>query len=157
MTKNSAIFKETCNMLLESKMFNHLPSAELTTAARYFTIDGYTKGQTIFKEGDMGSFMCIVHEGRVSIIKTDKDLNEVVMGAERAGRAFGEMAVIDGERRSATCVADTDCTLLTIAKSQLAKMIDEEPRVGAKILSAIAVSLSQRMRATAGRLVDYLD
>jgi CRP-like cAMP-binding protein len=64
------------------------------------------------------------------------------------------MAVLDGERRSATCVAATDCVFLTLSKEAMDKMLEDQPRVGAKVLRTIAVSLSRRMRWTAGKLVD---
>jgi CRP/FNR family cyclic AMP-dependent transcriptional regulator len=156
MNRNNLAIEEIRNMLLDSNMFKHLPTMELYKVAQYFDLNRYRMGETIFSEGDEGTFMCIVHEGRVSVIKTDINLTAVVMGTEGAGRAFGEMAVLDGERRSASCVAETDCVLLTLAKSAMNSMLEQQPSIGVKILSAIAASLSHRMRFAAGRLVDHL-
>jgi CRP-like cAMP-binding protein len=65
------------------------------------------------------------------------------------------MAVLDGERRSATCIAATECTMLILSKDSLEKMILETPRIAAKVIRAIAVSLSRRLRMADGKLVDY--
>lgn len=157
MAQNAAALKEISDMLIDCNLFNHLPAVELSGAAQYFGINNHGKGEAIFKEGDKGTFMCIVLEGRVSVIKIDKNNEAVVMGTEGAGRAFGEMAVLDGEPRSATCVAETCCVLLTLSKTALDSMLEEKPRIGAKILRAIAISLSRRMRSSAGRLVDHLE
>ena len=71
----------------------------------------------------------------------------------RRGRAFGEMAVLDGERRSASCIAATDCQLLNLGRDALEKMLDEAPRVAAKIIRALATSLSKRLRMVDGQLL----
>jgi CRP-like cAMP-binding protein len=156
MTQNHAQIEEISDMLINCKMFDQLQASELLSVAQYFGISNHSEGKSIFNEGDKGTFMCIVHEGRVSVEKIDNNGDVVVMGTEGVGHAFGEMAVLDCELRSATCMAETDCVLLTLSKNALNEMLDEKPRIGAKILRAIAISLSRRMRFSAGRLVDYL-
>jgi CRP-like cAMP-binding protein len=77
------------------------------------------------------------------------------MASEGEGHTLGEMAVLDGERRSASCVAESDCVLVTLSRQAMDNMLETQSRIGAKILRAIAVSLSRRMRMTAGKLVDF--
>jgi CRP-like cAMP-binding protein len=157
MQQDSALLKEVSMMLLDCELFNHLPSQDMRAVARYFGCDRFSAGETIFSEGDSGTFMCVVHEGRVSVIKSNQEEHEVMMATEGAGHVIGEMAVLDGEQRSATCVAASDCVLLTLSKVAMDTMLEEQPRVGAKILRAIAVSLSRRMRMAAGKLVDHAE
>ncbi|MNJ77721.1 hypothetical protein D3C77_752880 [compost metagenome] len=61
------------------------------------------------------------------------------------------MAVLDGERRSASCVAASDCQLLNLGKDSLEKMLNETPKVAAKIIRALAVALSRRLRMLDGQ------
>ncbi len=136
MTQNSAFLEEISDMLIDCPLFNHLQADDIKAVARHFGIHNIDKGETIFKEGDEGSFMCIVHEGRVSIVKSNQNNEPVVMGTEGPGRAFGEMA---------------------LSKEAMDNMLEDQPRVGAKILRAIAVNLSRRMRMTAGKLVDLAE
>lgn len=142
-------------MLMESDLFNKFPPAEIQSAARYFSVSKIKKGDVIFKEGDAGIFMCIVNSGNVSVLKANLEEEVVEIATLRKGRAFGEMAVLDGERRSATCVAATDCTLLTLTKDSLDRMLTEVPRTAAKVIRAVAVSLSKRLRMADGKLVDH--
>ena len=155
MTQTSALLTEICDMLSESKLFSHLPYSDLESVARHFGILEIEQGETIFNEGDDGTFMCIVFSGRVAIIKSDQNGRGVVMATQGEGNTLGEMAVLDGERRSASCVAETDCILVTLSREAMDEMLEYQSRIGAKILRAIAVSLSRRMRMTAGKLVDY--
>jgi CRP-like cAMP-binding protein len=112
--------------------------------------------EVIFNEGDSGSFMCVVHSGSIAVIKANLNEEMVEIVKLGHGRAFGEMAVLDGERRSATCKAATVCILLTLSKEALDKMAEEHPRVAARIIRAIAISLSRRLRMAVGQLVDHL-
>lgn len=153
--EKSLLIEDIGEMLMECDLFNNFPHPEILSAARYFSVSKIEKGETIFKEGDDGTFMCIVNSGNVSILKANMDEEIVEIAMLRKGRAFGEMAVLDGERRSATCVAATDCTLLTLTKDSLDKMLAEVPRTAAKVIRAVAVSLSKRLRMADGKLVDH--
>ncbi len=66
------------------------------------------------------------------------------------------MAVLDGERRSATCIAATECILLTLSKDSLDRMIFDVPAIASKVVRAVAVSLSRRLRMAVGQLVDHI-
>lgn len=154
MLEKSSLLDEIRDMLLNSSLLNNLPPPELLSAARYFSINHVEQDSVIFHEGDMGTFMCLIAEGSVSVQKANQDDEYVEIAVLPKDRTFGEMAVLDGERRSATCVAATDCTLLILSRESLEKMILETPRIAAKVIRAIAVSLSRRLRMADGKLVD---
>lgn len=143
-------------MLLDSDLFSHLSPAELCAAAHYFGVNKIAADEVIFNEGDIGLFMCIVHSGSIAVIKANQNEELVEMVKLGHGRAFGEMAVLDGERRSATCRAAEDSILLTLSKEALDKMLEEHPRIAARVIRAIAVSLSRRLRMAVGQLVDHI-
>ncbi len=156
MLNHSELLEEISSMLLDSELFNHLTPPELRAAARYFSINKIAQDETVFDEGDIGNFMCIVHSGRIAVIKANQNGELVQVATLHHGRSFGEMAVLDGERRSAACVAAEDSILLTLSKEALDKMLEEHPRIGADVIRAIAVSLSRRLRMAVGQLVDHL-
>ena len=74
-----------------------------------------------------------------------------------AGKTLGEMAVVDGEPRSATCVAKRECVLLLLTKDNFQCIVRQRPGLAVKLLVVIAKLLSQRLRQVSGVLVDYLD
>ena len=154
MAKNSAENEAICDMLLDCGPFINFPVAELQTMAAYFRLIKLAAGEIIFNEGDAGTFMCIVQIGDVAVLKENSSKQNVEMAILRKGRAFGEMAVLDGERRSATCTAISECRLLILSKEALDKMLLDAPRSAAKVIRALAVSLSKRLRMADGKLVD---
>jgi CRP/FNR family cyclic AMP-dependent transcriptional regulator len=155
MLEQSTLLDEIREMLLNSPLLSNLPPAEILSAARYFSLSHIEQDAVIFKEGDLGTFMCLITEGNVSVQKTNQDGVNIELANLPKGRTFGEMAVLDGERRSATCIAATDCSLLVLSKNSLEKMILESPTIAAKVIRAIAVSLSRRLRMADGKMVDY--
>ncbi|MDX1297077.1 MAG: cyclic nucleotide-binding domain-containing protein [Pseudomonas sp.] len=154
MPEKSYLIDEIRDMLLDCGLFNSLHATEVLSAAGYFSISQFEPDAVICMEGDPGTFMCIIHFGAVSIRKTNSSGHPIEIAKLRKGRAFGEMAVLDGERRSASCVAISDCILLVLSKESLDKMLVEAPKSAAKVIRAIAVAMSKRLRMVDGQLVE---
>ncbi|MDB6049696.1 MAG: cyclic nucleotide-binding protein [Pseudomonas sp.] len=153
MSDTNSLNNEIRDLLMDSGLFNALLPADFTAVAGYFSITTVEQGKAIFQEGDAGSFMCIINSGTVSVRKLNSDEQPVEIATLRKGRAFGEMAVLDGERRSASCIAATHCHLLNLGKDSLDKMLNDAPKIAAKIIRAIAVALSRRLRMVDGQLL----
>ena len=149
----SYLNNEIRDMLMDCGLFDALLPAEFQAAAGYFNMTSISQGDAIFSEGDAGTFMCIIHLGSVSVQKLNADGQPVEIATLRRGRAFGEMAVLDGERRSASCVAASNCQLLNLGRDSLDKMLDETPKIAAKIIRALATSLSKHLRMVDGQLL----
>ncbi|MEX3776047.1 cyclic nucleotide-binding domain-containing protein [Pseudomonas sp. MYb118] len=153
MSEPTLLNNEIRDWLMDCGLFAQLLPADFAAASGYFSISTVAEGEVIFHEGDAGSFMCIIHTGQVAVQKTNSDGQRVTMTTLRSGRAFGEMAVLDGERRSASCVAASHCQLLNLGKDSLEKMLNDAPKIAAKIIRALAVSLSKRLRMADGQLL----
>jgi CRP-like cAMP-binding protein len=67
------------------------------------------------------------------------------------------MSMIDGEPRFATCVAVDEVLVAVLDRESLARIIVEQPMLGAKILMELILMLSQRLRATSDRLMGLLN
>jgi CRP/FNR family transcriptional regulator, cyclic AMP receptor protein len=154
MQESKSTANEVAGMLLESSLFRDFRTVDLRSVARYFRSVTVDKGEVIFREGDLGTFMCVVNAGNISVTKLDSDGHFVEVTMLRRGRVFGEMAVLDGEYRSATCVAAQDCVLLILSRDSLDKMELDAPKTAARVIRTIAVSLSRRLRLADGKLVD---
>ena len=153
MSEPTLLNKEIRDWLMDCGLFDQLLPVDFAAASGYFSISTIAQGEAIFREGDAGSFMCILHTGQVAVQKAGPDGQPVTIATLRSGRAFGEMAVLDGERRSASCIAATDCQLLNLGKDSLEKMLNDAPKIAAKIIRALAVSLSKRLRMADGQLL----
>jgi len=91
------------------------------------------------------------------VFKQDRWNTPRLIAVIEEGKTLGEMSMIDGEPRFATCVAVEPALVAVLSRDALALVILEQPMLGAKILMQLAVMLSQRLRVTSTRLVDYVD
>ena len=114
-------------------------------------------GVEIIREGDGGDFMLMIVEGKVEVHKRDRWNTPQLLAVVESGRTLGEMSMIDGEARFATCIAVEPTLIAVLDRESLARIIVEQPLLGAKILMELVLMLSQRLRATSARLLGLLD
>lgn len=147
--------KTIADLLDGLELFQGLSFPELECLSRYMTFSTATKGDVVFHEGDPGSYMIILIEGRMEVSKSG-DGGFHLLSYEGRGRVLGEMALLDREQRSATCVAASDCDLLTINQEGMERLALEFPAIAYKLLFIVARLLSRRLRRTSGMLADFL-
>ena len=118
----------------------------------------FPRGKVILKEGEAGETMYIMEEGMVEISKnlvmqrgreeaTGRDKILTKLSAEDHA-VFGEVALFEQSKRTATVVALTDCRMLEISKSGFLRLAEENPRIGYKITRNIVQLLCSRLRKT---------
>lgn len=148
---------QLCAMLEDSQMFGDLEWPEIQALAGYMQAYRADRGTTLFREGDGGSYLCLVVKGSVDICKEDRARETKVVATVGSGKTLGEMAMVDGEPRSATAVAAAPTTLAVLTRENFTRLTQEKPGLAAKVLLKVARLLSQRLRLTSGVLVDYLE
>jgi len=102
-------------------------------------------GEILFHEGDVGDAMYVIVEGMVSVYVTDRALGLTMdLATLGRGEAFGEMALVTGERRSATVKAIDDNTkVLGLSRDVFYRLVQAVPQVGLTIASTLAKRLEQ--------------
>lgn len=136
-------------------LFADFSYPELGVVGRYMMPQSAQKGEAIFHEGDPGSFMLILTQGSISIIKAG-ERGQQLLSSEGRGRIVGEMALLDHERRSATCVVDSDCEFLSFNQEGLKRFAAEYPSLAYRFMYCLAQVLSRRLRRTSGMMADFL-
>lgn len=148
---------EICDMIAGTQLFSDLPWQDIEGLAAYLQCYRVAAETAIFAEGDPGSYMCLLVSGQVDIIKTDSDGCSHRMLTIARGKTIGEMSIIDGEPRSATCMAAQESVLLLLTKEHYKRIIQERPALAVHILAKLAKLMSQRLRAVSGQLVEFLE
>lgn len=143
--------------LERAQMFRDFDWAQIQSLSAYVQIYRSAPGIELFREGEQGDFMCVVLEGKLEIRKEDNAGVRKTVATVLPGRSLGEMAMIDGEPRSATAVVIEPAVLAVISRENFARMLHDKSALAGKLLHKIAQLLSQRLRQTSGILVDYLE
>lgn len=144
-------------MLRGSQFFGGFPENEIELLAKYVQIQVVESGATIFREGDRGGFMCLLIEGAAELFKQDRSFGSKRIAQIDAGKTVGEMALVDGEPRSATCICAEPSTWVMLTREHFVRIIRESPALSVNILLKIVQLMSRRLRQTSGQLVDSLE
>jgi len=137
------------------EFFRDFSYRELQTLAGYFGFSSVPQEAVIFNEGEPGTHMLILIEGRISIYKAGES-GRHLLSFENKGRIVGEMALLDRERRSATCVAASPCEFLSLNHESLDKLAADHPGLAYRFMYCLARLLSKRLRRTSGLLAEHL-
>ena len=134
----TALMKQTANLPSpddrdELRVFDKKMLEELVAAFRARPPQTFPAGRIIMKEGDAGVSMYIVIRGRVSV-----SIKATVVERVGPGGTFGEMALVDHASRAATALADTECQLLSISRSDFLNLVKTKPGFAISLLKTIA-------------------
>lgn len=112
-------------------------------------------GTVIIQEGEVkaNDYMLLVLEGDIAVESDLPGLHEsMVVNVMGPGHLIGEMGLLDGSPRSATCTANTDIAAAVLSRSALMRLLKDDPRLGTRLLLAISKRLSDRLRETTRKL-----
>jgi CRP-like cAMP-binding protein len=100
----------------------------------------------LFLAGDPGTGLYVVEAGRVKMVLTSPAGRELVLAVRGPGEFFGDMALLDGEPRSADAVVAADCPLLILPREDFVRFVDTHPRAALRLLAVLSRRLRQTMR-----------
>ncbi len=126
-------------LILKSlSIFKDTPEHILAELAPLMQEEEYEQNTVIFREGEMGDCMYIIHKGEVNIQK-----GNVSLAILKEKEVFGELSLLDTEARSATATANTDCVLFRINQEPFYELVETRMEV----VKGFIKILCQRLRA----------
>ncbi len=141
--------------LLDTPMFEALDPAEIQQLINIIEVREFAAGEILFNEGDAGDAWYAIYRGGVDVIK-DVGPDQKEIYPLESGACFGEIAILDGQPRSATIRAIEDCVVLRISRQAFEELLDQNHMVANKLLRRLAVMLAQRARSTTERLSELV-
>jgi len=134
-------------------MFARIPPAALDELAKEGRVRRYPAGQVLFNEGDPGDSLVVLEEGQLRVSRFTGGGNEVVLAVLEAPAALGELALLDGEPRSAAVTAQRPVAVRLIPRSAFLAFLRREPAAVEGLLRALAAmvrSANARHATTVG-------
>jgi CRP-like cAMP-binding protein len=145
------------SLLQETELFRGLSEAQVRKIFAIGRKVDFPADATIMTEGDIGDTMYIIGAGTVEVVKTlvlagieeeeglEKNKVFTRLGAEQHA-VFGEIALLEEAKRTATIRAITDVSLYEIRKDAFLRLAGEDPALGYRIMYNLARIVSARLR-----------
>ncbi len=140
-------------ILEKAELFQGLTPDEIKNIAEMCQDKTFKKEEEVFVEGDSGSELYLLAEGKVRIAISLKQKEEkAAVHTVTEGQVFGEFSLIDGENRSASAICEKDSRMLVLTRDNLEKLFEQKPHIGYHIMRNFSRILSSRLRKTTREL-----
>ena len=140
--------EDTAELLSRVPVFAELGADDLGRVAQVAVPRSYDGQQVIFREGDDSDTCYIVRSGHARAIRQHSDGRTITLARFGPGDIFGELAMFDDERRSATVEALDDLSTVAIPGSAMRGLLERHPAIAVKLV----IALGRRLRAANERL-----
>ena len=135
-------------ILRKVALFEGMTSAQLRKIAAGMREVGFSIGQSIFREGDVGTSMFVIADGKVRISKMVPGIGEEALAILEKGMYFGEMSLIEDGPRSADAIAHSSCKLYELSRERLDALMFTDKELASVLLWTFVRTLSARLRET---------
>ena len=151
--------EKAAELLTAPSAMLQLSRAEARVVARYMRPRFIREGTVFIREGDAEGtgFMVLILDGEVTVenivVSRVSPITVTVLGA---GSMHGEVGLIDGLPRSASCTASSDSRCVILTREAMLQLLKDEPEMGAKLMMAIAMRIAGRLRDNTQKLKKYV-
>ena len=139
---------ESVELLARVPLFSELSRQELERISRVSVARTFPAGVRVFHEGDHSDACYLVRTGDLRVTREHPDGRAIALATLGAGDIFGELAMLDGEARSASVETLTDCELLALPAADVRRLLADHPGISVKLIAA----LTKRLRETNERV-----
>ena len=129
-------------------LFSSLKDEELEVLVNIGSIHNFNKENILMSVDEEGDSLYIITEGRVKVSVFSESGKEIIFSILRDGDFFGEMALLDGQPRSANITATEDSKVFILHRKDFANLLEKYPRISIKLLEELSI----RLRKTDQRL-----
>ncbi len=133
--------------LTDSPLFKNMAAKEIEYLSSIFTVRQVLGGKTVFIENMPGESLYLIKRGTVQISQMLAETNEQILIVLGAGDIFGELAVIDGGKRSTTARIAEDAVLYGLNCKDFNTLASENPRLCMQLTLNIVRIFCSRMRS----------
>jgi CRP-like cAMP-binding protein len=129
-------------------VFSTLEPADLEQIAQMAVPRHFEPGQVVFREGDSSDTCYVVRQGHARAVRSHGDGRTITLATFGPGDIFGELAMFEDERRSATVEALEPASVVGVLGPDMRRLMHEHPQIAARLV----IALGRRLRETNERL-----
>lgn len=152
--KDEALLLEHVQILSEAHLFRGLPQADLLSLAHEAQTVTVRSGEYLLHQGDPGESVFFIASGRLQVVARIEDtgiVTEAIVSVLGKGDTVGELSLLDGQPRSASCLALTPVTCVKLERDAFLLLLRKHWQLTRSLLEVMA----ERLRTADGRLAEY--
>jgi CRP-like cAMP-binding protein len=139
---------ESVELLARVPLFSELSPEELERISRVSVARSFPAGVRVFHEGDRSDACYLVRSGDLRVTREHPDGRAIALATLGPGDLFGELAMLDGQARSASVETLSDAELLALPAADVRRLLADHPEISVKLIAA----LTRRLRETNERV-----
>lgn len=151
----SEFAEEIFKIIEHIALFEDLDRREVVRLCRHMQCYGAPRNAILLQEKDEGEHLLNVLTGRVNVIKDTPQGYQTIASAG-AGASLGEMSMIDGAHRFASCITIEPTDFAVLTRAELTEIVVDHPRLGNKLLLLLLQLMTRRLRDASNRLLPYI-
>ncbi|HEV3035125.1 MAG TPA: Crp/Fnr family transcriptional regulator [Solirubrobacteraceae bacterium] len=129
-------------------VFSTLEHSDLERIAQMALPRQFEPGQAVFREGDQSDTCYVVRQGHARAVRSHADGRTITLATFGPGDIFGELAMFEDERRSATVEALEPTSVIAVLGPDMRRLMNEHPQIAARLV----IALGRRLREMNERL-----
>ena len=143
-------------LLQPVELFVGLSDSALDRFAQVINRKSYLRGDTIYKEDNLGDNLYIIKRGEIKLSRIIREAEEQTLVQLGDGQYFGAISFLDGGRHTASAKAMGDSEVFTLSREDFKRIAQQDPAAGIKVLQNISKSLCNYMRLINGKFMDMI-
>lgn len=137
-------------------LFEEFSFPEFEALCGYMVCYTAPRHGVLIREGDTGDFLVLLLTGKVDVIKQASDGSTKFIAVAGPGASLGEMSLIDGQERFATCISTEPVDFAVLDRQALNEILFSQPRLGNKLLLLLLHLMAKRLRDSGANLLPHI-
>lgn len=137
-------------------LFGDLNLVEVELLSAYMECFGAPANVTLLEEGKEGDYLLLILTGSVDVYKAMPGQGNKLMAAVGPGAILGEMSLVDGQKRNASCVTREPTDFAVLRRSSLNILLKRNPVLGSRFLLVLLTEMTRRLREANQRLLPFI-
>lgn len=136
-----------------NNLFDDFSEEEIRALTHYMTCYSAPKDYILLNEGDSGDYLLLILSGASVVKKRIEGLGSHNIAEIGVGAILGEMSLVDGHHRFASCVTTMPTTFAVLTRASMNEILVYSPRMGNKFLLIVLQMMAERIRASCDRFL----
>ncbi|MBI5408923.1 MAG: cyclic nucleotide-binding domain-containing protein [Nitrospirae bacterium] len=143
--------------LKEVSLFKDFSQEELEKVSSMMKESFYPKGSVVWDEDSPEQGLQVIDYGKVRVSRRTKEGNKQILAVLKQNNFFGELSILDGRSHSASVEAVEDTKVMILAKSDMDRLLAENPHAAYKIVREMTITICEILREMNNKFIKVVD